>query len=51
MALIEAVKKIESISQNRDLNAFHQLLTSGKLAVSPIQTALNLLTERIYGEV
>jgi 4-amino-4-deoxyprephenate dehydrogenase len=51
IALIHALQNIESISQNRDRNAFHQLLSSGKSSVSAIQPALDSLTERIYGEV
>jgi prephenate dehydrogenase len=49
-ALIQALQNIESISRNRDRSAFHQILTSGKSAVSAILPVLNALTEKLFGQ-
>jgi len=51
MSLIQALQDIESISQNRDRNAFHRIVLSGKSAISAILPALNSLTEKIFGQV
>lgn len=50
MTLIQALQNIELISQNRDRNAFHRMVTSGKSAISAILPALNSLTDKIFGQ-
>lgn len=51
MALIQALQNIEAISQKRDRNTFHRIVSSGKSAVTPILPALNALTEKLFRQV
>ncbi len=51
VTLIQALQTIESISQNRDRNAFHRIVASGKSAITPILPALNALTEKLFRQV
>jgi prephenate dehydrogenase len=50
MALIQALQRIETISRNRDRNAFHRFVASGKSGLSAILPVLNSLTEKIFGQ-
>ncbi|MGD8673334.1 MAG: prephenate dehydrogenase/arogenate dehydrogenase family protein [Thiogranum sp.] len=50
VSLIQALQDIESISQNRDRNAFHRIVMSGKSAISAILPTLNSLAEKIFGQ-
>jgi len=50
MSLIQALQDIESISQNRDRNAFQRIVMSGKSAIGAILPTLNSLTEKIFGQ-